>query len=224
MAGPDPTPARRVERIEGIVPISALCDALVVGDRRSAWSDLEAVIDGGATYVDVAVGAIQPALVEVGRRWSERRITIAQEHLATVTASTLLTNAYARAASAPQHGRRAAFAALSGNTHVVGLRMLSDAFELAGWDVEHLGADLPADDLVRHVAAFPTDLLALTATLRQHVEPVRDAIARIRHHLGDDAPTIMVGGQAFAGDAELWRRIGADLTSPDAKAAIDAFA
>jgi len=224
MAGPDPTPARRVERIEGIVPIAALCDALVVGDRRSAWSELEAAIDRGATYLDVAVGAIQPALYEIGRRWSERRITIAQEHLATTTASTLLTNAYARASSAPQHGRRAVFAAVAGNTHVVGLRMLSDAFELAGWDVKHLGADLPTDDLVRHVAAFPSDLLALTATLPQHVEPVRDAIARIRHDLGDDAPTIMVGGQAFAGDDERWRRVGADLTSPDAKAAVDALA
>jgi MerR family transcriptional regulator, light-induced transcriptional regulator len=224
MTGRDPASARRSERLEGIAPVTALCDALVVGDRRSAWHDLEAALDRGATYLDVSVGAIQPALYEVGRRWSERRISVAQEHLATATASTLLSSAYARSARTAHHGRRSVFAAAAGNTHVVGLRMLSDAFELAGWDVKHLGADVPTDDLVHHVAAFPTDLLALTASLPHHVDPVRDAIARLRHDLGGDAPTVMVGGQAFADDADLWRRVGADLTSPDAECAVDAVA
>ena len=54
-----------------------------------------------------------------------------------------------------------------------------------------------------------------------HLGSVKRTIAAIRDALGVEAPPIVVGGNAFRGDGDLWKAVGADLYAADASAAVD---
>ncbi len=197
---------------------------LVRGDHRAAWTTVSAMLAEGCSYADIAVDVVTPAMVQVGEGWQSCLLSVAQEHLATSNALLLLTKAFAAAPMAPRTSRRALFAAVEGNRHAMGVQMLADAFELAGWATQNLSADVPTRDLLNQISEFRPDLVALSATLATHVPTVRDAIAGIRASQLGSQPRIMVGGQVFNERPELWRTIGADLWSQDARTALELLA
>ena len=73
----------------------------------------------------------------------------------------------------------------------------------------------PATDLLRTLDQRQADVLAVSATMTFHVRAVADLIAAVRSEHGD-AVKVLVGGYPFNVDPDLWRRIGADGSAPDA--------
>jgi methanogenic corrinoid protein MtbC1 len=61
---------------------------------------------------------------------------------------------------------------------------------------------------VQTVQHFQADLVALGATLDEHRSAVARSIAALR--AARPGQRVLVGGSAFAGSADLWRRAGAD--------------
>lgn len=173
-----------------------------------------------AGYLDVAVNALQPALYEVGRLWQTQRIGVAEEHLATSTALHALTAAFVRARARTSNGRSAAFACVEGNLHDLGVRILADAFELAGWQAHALGASTPTRDLVAFVERTAPDLVGLSVALPEHVGSASRAIAELREALGSGAPAIVVGGLS-AGRLAEEGLVGADAVFADARQALE---
>lgn len=196
-------------------------DAILRGEHRTALNLVTDVIQAGNSYSEAAVCLIQPALYDVGRLWQENRISVAQEHLATAVSQNVLARAYQYATFAPATGRHAMFACVAGNHHTLGLRMLSDTFETAGWEVGFLGADVPITDLVREVDARHPHLLALSLSLPSHLTIARETIARLRSELGNACPEIWAGGLITLAGERLWRSIGADGWAADALDALE---
>jgi methanogenic corrinoid protein MtbC1 len=99
-------------------------------------------------------------------------------------------------------------AAVTGNTHDIGLRAVADLFQIAGWRSLFLGANVPATEIARAANTFGVDLVVLNATLATQLKPLGEAIATIK----SEAPgrKVLVGGLAFDGLPELWRELGAD--------------
>jgi methanogenic corrinoid protein MtbC1 len=62
-------------------------DALVAGDLASAERLIE---DSGTDVRTLYLEVLQPALYEIGRRWEEAEISVAQEHLASATTQSLM--------------------------------------------------------------------------------------------------------------------------------------
>lgn len=194
--------------------------AILSGNQPSASTlMMEAMREGN--YGQAAVGMIQPALYEVGRLWQLNRITVAQEHLATAVSQNVLAHAYVHAEFAPANGRHAVFACVPGNQHSLGLRMIADVFEMAGWDTAYLGADVPIPDLIRMLDTRRPQLLALSLSLPAQLAVTRDAIARIRAELGERCPEIWVGGLASLSSERLWRIVQADGWAADALHALE---
>ena len=54
-----------------------------------------------------------------------------------------------------------------------------------------------------------------------HLGSVKRTIAAIREQLGPHTPPIVVGGNAFAGNDELWKTVGADFYAKDASEAVE---
>ena len=156
-------------------------------------------------------------------RWAERRITVAQEHLATANATMLLGRVFMDANAATPNGRKAVFACVSGNHHALGVRILSDAFALAGWEVRSLGANVPTDDLIDFVRAEAPDLVGLSVSNAEQADAARAAIAAVRRS-GDKACPIVVGGFPFVSGALTAADVGADAAHADARSALDALA
>jgi methanogenic corrinoid protein MtbC1 len=86
--------------------------------------------------------------------------------------------------------------------HDVGLRMLADRFELAGWKAYFLGADVPEHELVAAAAALGPDLVVLSASTHFNRLELRDVVDRVRPKLG--GVELRVSGYAFARTHEGW--------------------
>jgi methanogenic corrinoid protein MtbC1 len=196
-----------------------LQEALAAGDRPAAAALFQRCLAQGHSLVEVELHLLQPALYGIGRQWQCNEISVAQEHLATALALSLMNEALAGVRPGPANGKRVLLACVPGNHHSVGLQMVADAFLLAGWEVQYLGADVPTTALIKQVDAFRPHLLALSVSFAQQLRGVKEILARLAPP-GDAArPAVLVGGLAVNQFEPLAARLGADAWSPDARAA-----
>jgi MerR family transcriptional regulator, light-induced transcriptional regulator len=189
------------------------------GNSRRATDRVLAAVDRGlpveSAYLDVLVQAQR----EIGRLWHAGELGIVEEHVVTYTTERLMSLLAHRAARAPDNGRTVVCAAVAGNVHDIGVRVIADFFDVAGWRTVHLGASVPAAEIASGVQYFDGDLLILSAALSVQLPRVADAIAAVRRREGS-AVRIMVGGLAFSEAPELWRKLGADGYALEARSAV----
>ena len=195
--------------------------ALLAGDRRNAGLILERRLDQGHSLVEFELHIVQPALYSIGHRWQNNQVSVAQEHLATAISQAVMTNGLLMSSVPASNGRRVVLACVSGNQHSVGLQMVADSFDLAGWDVQYLGASVPTKALIQHVCQARPDLLGLSISFAQQLTVVRDIMAQLTLSLGDARPAVIIGGLAINQYHELAVLLGADAWGADAHSAID---
>jgi methanogenic corrinoid protein MtbC1 len=108
----------------------------------------------------------------------------------------------------------------------MGVRMLSDLFEVAGWKVECLGSNTPADEIVAALDAEqtgrPINVLALGIGSSLSLRPLADTIAAVRASPAARDVRIIVGGQPFQIAPDLWKLVGADACAPSFSDAVQA--
>lgn len=195
--------------------------ALLDGRSREALAVVNRCLDEGRGLVDVELHVVVPALYDIGERWRANRVSVAQEHMATAIAQSVMTAALLRSAPHAPVDRRVLLACVEGNLHALGLRMVADAFVLGGWEVRQLGADVPAKTLVEQAAQWKPDLVGLSVSFPHHLHGVRVVIATLTERLGVDRPAVIVGGLAVNRLERLADVLGADASSPDARAAVE---
>jgi methanogenic corrinoid protein MtbC1 len=200
----------------------AFAAALVRGDRQGAADIFRRVARHGQGFLDAELHLVQPALYRIGREWQHNRVSVAQEHLATALVQGLLAREFASAEPAPPDERGVVLAGVEGNQHAVGLRIVADAFELAGWDVLYLGPNTPTRALVQLARDQRPDLVGLSASLPHHLQSAREAIASLRADLDERRPRVLLGGLAINQFSPLATMLGADATGQDARSAVDA--
>jgi signal transduction histidine kinase len=196
----------------------ACLDDLLAGRRDLARNRILAAVAGGLPVRDVYSTVFEPVQIEVGRRWQLGRLSVAQEHYCTAAIQLAMASLYPYVFGAASRGRRVLAATIGGELHEIGARMVADLFTLAGWEVDYLGADLPAFALVAAVRELRPQVVALSTTLRPHVRRVMEAVAALRRE--SPRPIVLVGGQPFREDPELAIAVGADGTAPDAASAV----
>lgn len=195
--------------------------ALLAGRQPEASAIINRCIDDGHSLIDVEIHVIQPALYGIGAKWQTNQVSVAQEHLASAMAQSLMTSALLRYSLPVSTGKRVLLACVAENTHAIGLRMVTDAFQLAGWEVQYLGADVPTPALIKQVIDWKPDLLGLSVSFPHQLKTVRDVISRLNQALGDTRPAIIIGGLAINRFNQLANVVGADTWSPDASSAVD---
>lgn len=206
-----PTASRETEAFEA---------ALLAGDRRGAESLFDACLAQGGSLVDAELGLIQPALYDVGLKWQNNVISVAQEHLATAIAHTLMTRGLLQSAVPASNGKRILLACVAGNSHALGLQMVADAFQLAGWDVQCLGANVPTIALAEQIGVFKPDLLGLSVSFAQQLRVVKEIMSRLEQLYGEARPAVIIGGLAINQFNRLAGALGADAWGVDARAAV----
>jgi MerR family transcriptional regulator, light-induced transcriptional regulator len=163
---------------------------------------LSAVHDGSITIPSLYVDVLSPLLVGIGSAWSHGTERVWEEHYASHTVRTIVESLYLdvqrQAADIERRGQSVLLACPPKEQHELGLRMLSDRFELGGYDVTFLGADTPLDEIVDAALATGASLVALSVStvferveLRRFVDCLREKLTGVR---------IVVGGPAFSRD------------------------
>lgn len=197
--------------------------SLVQGNRGQAQGYVKGAMDCGVSLAEAGVRIVQPAMYAIGDLWESNRISVSQEHLASSISQAVMMDAYLHAEFAPPNGRKALLACVQGNHHALGPRMVSDALETKGWDCQYLGADVPLEDLVRHVDASRPDVLGLSASLFHQLAMARNTIEALRAEMGSACPQVWIGGLATVGVEKAWRITRADGWSSDALDILDRF-
>ena len=197
-------------------------DALVGGDPATAAALVHAATSDGVDVRALYLQVLQPALYEIGRRWEEAEISIAQEHLATATTQSLMARLAERLEQTPSRGRTALVAGAEGELHSIGPRMVADFLEADGWQVLFVGALSPVDALAAMAADRGVDVVAVSASLSERLPEVIAAVRALAAL--DPRPLVAVGGQAFSGDPAAALATGADLYANNAEALVDALA
>ena len=157
-------------------------------------------------YQDV----MTPALHEIGRLWEMGEISAVQEHLATAISMRIMSAMYGGFVMGDAGKGKAVITAAPNEFHEVGARMISDQLEMDGWQVDYLGANSPAQDLLALLRQVPPFLLGFSIVVPFNIEAVRRIIEEIRADEILKNIKIMVGGPVFSLEPELCRKIGAD--------------
>jgi methanogenic corrinoid protein MtbC1 len=184
--------------------------AVLEGDRQRA---VQLILDA-AQHVesvrDLYLRVLVPAQAEMGRMWIANEINVAEEHLATATTKIVLSRLRPYATSQAPLGKTFVVASVAGNQHDLGPQIVADFFEMDGWQVIPLGADMPVADLVQAVEFFHADLLGLSVSVSSQLAVLQATIAAVRNSPSGGYVKILVGGPALAHSGDLPRELGAD--------------
>ncbi len=208
--------------IEGFGPLDVLARdylvALLSGERHAASQLILAAAEAGTPVKDIYLFVFQRVLHEIGRLWQTNRIGVAQEHYCTACTQLIMSQLYPRIFSAERKGRRLVSTCVGGDLHEIGVRMVADFFEMEGWDTYYLGANTPISGTLQQVVERTPHVLAISATMSNHVQAVADLIAATR--TARNPPRILVGGAPFNSLPGLWQDVGADGYARDAAEAV----
>lgn len=160
---------------------SAYLRATLAGNHGEALRlALDEGLAEGVSPSALQLRMILPAQREVGRLWQENVISVAQEHLATAVSQLVLSHLYPHLPRPDCNGRRVIVACVEGELHDMGARMGADFLEMAGFEVQFLGASVANERLVAAITDEQPALLGLSATMHFHAPALREAVKAAR--------------------------------------------
>lgn len=213
LSGPPASTARR-EALPQLVE-----ERLLAGDENGTVQLVEGALASGADPEEVYLDLISPAMIGVGQRWRDGKISIADEHVASSTALRVISRLGHRVSSRGRTRGVILLATISHDYHYLPTAMLRDLLRFRGFDVQDLGANTPAESILDRARQFP-DLLAIGISA---TNPGQDAtMASTLELLSDVDVPIVVGGSAFT-DAEHIRSLGSCVPSTSAREALSIF-
>ncbi|MDP1848522.1 MAG: diguanylate cyclase [Solirubrobacteraceae bacterium] len=170
-------------------------DALRVAQTSAAEQVVDDALAAGLAPAVIQSLIIEPAMERIGRLWEANAITVADEHLATAVSQSVLVKLFDRLTVArPRSRERVLLAAVEGQHHVLGLRMIADVMEGAGFDVLYLGADVPVDALRRFAGEHRPSITGLAFAISVGVGVLAESIHAV--HEACPGTRIMLGGRA----------------------------
>ncbi len=204
--------------------VAALRRSLDELDEFGAQAALDRLF-AGYTAETVFDEALMPYLRELGERWADGRVSVAQEHFAT----NLIRGRLAGLARGWGAGRGpiALLACPPGERHDLALLAFGIALHRLGWRIHYLGADTPLAEVARVAAQLPAQVVVLAATTPAHFEAVAPALRELGESarlvlagagatpaLGADARATVSSQSPAAAARKLAERVGPDVVSP----------
>ena len=174
-------------------------------DEGAAQSVLDRLLSDftlATTLRDVVV----PYLRQLGERWEQGEITIAQEHFA----SNVIRGRLAGLARGwgDGHGPRAIVACPPGELHDLPLLVFGIVLNRRGWRVDYFGASTPIDELIQTAGVSRPELVVVAATTTDRFTAILGELAQ----LAAVAPLALAGAGATQHMAD---ETGARLLSGD---------
>ncbi|RSD07911.1 cobalamin B12-binding domain-containing protein [Amycolatopsis eburnea] len=197
-----------------------LWNAVTTGDEYTAGDVVVQALGAGTDPESVLLDVIGAVQRRVGQEWAANRLTVAQEHAATaINDRVIATFGYLLKRPEPHLGR-VTVACVDGEWHAMPARLLSEVLRLRGFQVDYLGAQVPAPHLVAHLHRTGPDAVALSGSLATRLPTAHATITACQA----TATPVIAGGAAFGHDGRYARLLGAEAWAPDARAAADRLA
>jgi methanogenic corrinoid protein MtbC1 len=186
----------------------AVAEALSEHDRATAVrTAVEAVSSGAIDVPSLYREVLVPLLHDTGEAWRAGDTRVWEEHLASQAVRSIVELVYPAVlkakADVPPTGRSVLLACQPEEAHDLGLRLIADRFDMAGWTTYFLGADTPPEEILDAARTLGVDAVVLSSSTHFHLVALRHVVDRLRAELpGVD---VWAGGPAFAADRHGWR-------------------
>ena len=154
-------------------------------------------------------------MVEIGEMWEKGEVNVAVEHFATQVVHKILSMMSTISGEVPKGKYRVLCMSLNAEPHTVGMRMISEYFSLMGITSYYIGTSVPTDSVTLMLKNKKIDILALSATMTYHLDGMKNLIEVIKRDPSLKSLKIIVGGQAFKHNQEIWKELGADGFAKD---------
>jgi DNA-binding transcriptional MerR regulator len=155
---------------------------------------------------------VAPLLQEVGDRWQQGLITVAEEHLVTQAVRARLGHLLADTGGGVRGV--AVVACAPGERHELGLMIWAIALRADGWKVDYLGPDTPLADALALAHRRSARIVCVSLTLTERGSELERSLAELDR--GD--VELVVGGRAAS--PELAERIGGHYLPGDLREAV----
>jgi methanogenic corrinoid protein MtbC1 len=146
-------------------------------------------------------------------------VSIGQEHYCTAITQLAIAQMYPRFLH-EGGGPRVVATCPAGELHELGARMVSDFFEMDGWDSVYLGASLPVAGVIDVLRQRRPVVLCVSVTMTFNLREAEQLILALRSEPELSATKVLVGGRPCQVAQDLWHRLGADATAASAQEAV----
>ncbi|MDP4088303.1 MAG: cobalamin-dependent protein [Bacillota bacterium] len=195
-------------------------ELVLSGDKQTANSLIMNEIKKGIKIEDLYLHVFEHALKQIGALWESGQLDVASEHYFSNFTITVMNQLYSYLNNQTRYPYNVILVSVNGELHNIGLRMVSDLLEMAGFKTYFLGSNLPTQSIIKTLEEKHAGILAVSATMDYHVNAVRDLITAVKREEGCREVKIMVGGAPFNLDRSLWKEVGADGYSSSAEEAV----
>lgn len=170
-------------------------NSLLSGNRDLCSKIIQEQLNDSITIRELYESIIKETLYQVGELWEYNKISVATEHLASAIVEASLNELYPRIITPQKKEKTVIVSCLENEFHQIGIKMVSDIFELNQWNSYFLGANTPVDELISFTRIIKPDVLAISLSIYSHLPMLESTLQRIRSEFAH--LPILVGGQAF---------------------------
>ena len=191
-------------------------------DTFDCFAFVGALRDRGISLTDIYLGLFQPVAQHLGQRWSEDSLSFLEVTKAIGQIQTMV-HALGSGEVKPHpvdQAHRIVLASRPEEQHALGMLVLSQLFEMQGWEVEggsHLKTGRQLDDLV-HNQWF--GVVGLSASSEEGARQLKASIDSLRESSMNNSIAVIVGGNGFIEHPEISDEIGADGVAVDGLEAV----
>lgn len=196
-------------------------EALISDDPTAGARYVQDMMSGGVGRKEIYVVYLTGAARLLGDWWDQSRVSFFEVGIATSRIHAILREL--ESTSPPFElplMKTALFAAVPGETHMIGVKMAADIFRREGWDID-LCVGFSSDELIARVLERDHHIVGLScsgthsiASLRQIVENIRIAVPDIK---------ILLSGPVMQGDVDAIANLEIDELAGDVRQALTAM-
>lgn len=189
----------------------AFVDLAALGHGPQARRAILSAYEAGMPFSEIYDDVLRPALYEVGQRWQAGDLTIGQEHEISGIVRDLIGELSAHTERPDAPAEIILAACVAGETHDLGLRMVSHLLETEGYAVHFLGANVPPESIIEGINMRQATLVLLSITIEANIPLLINTLEAINKLPEDVRPRVIAGGQVLAGREDELRNYGAEL-------------
>ncbi len=186
----------------------------------NAMNEIQRAVGNGVSVYEIYLEVITPVMRELGRLWHLNKITVGHEHYCTAVTQMVMATLFPSIFNATQKKRRLILTCVAGELHEIGARLVSDLFEMNGWDTIFMGADAPIESVIDTLIEHNANVLAISVTMVSNLGALTEMIEAVRATPACSKVKILVGGGALNIDNSLWQELGADGWAVDGPSAV----
>ncbi|MCL2305308.1 MAG: corrinoid protein [Planctomycetaceae bacterium] len=198
---------------------SALFNAIVDGDMKSAVAEVQVLLDQGVSPQAIMEKHLIPAMGDVGEKFENNEYFVPELLIAgrAMQESMKILNPLLAQTGVEKIGR-VVIGTVQGDLHDIGKNLVASMLEGGGFEVIDLGVDVSPDKFVEAAKVKNGTIVALSALLTTTMPQMKKVIEALEEAGLSSSTKVMIGGAPVTVD--FAREIGADGYSENASTAV----